>query len=81
MGRHKCEHCQTVFKISHNWKYYVSMNLLAIFLGLSVAFLSIYLKLSTLHGLVLYFLLVLAVLFPLDKRMDNSKGITVLRSK
>lgn len=72
LGKHNCEHCQTVFKIKHNYKYYLSIAVLAILLFALVASVHIYLKSSIVQVVSAYLLLVLVVLMPLDKKMDNA---------
>jgi hypothetical protein len=78
-GRHTCENCSAKFRLAHTFKYYLSILVLWLFPGVLALALSNVLGASSALTFTLYWVFGLAVVMPLDRKIDNTWRGTKLR--
>ncbi len=80
LGRHVCVSCQAKFRMAHTAKYYCSMVAVWFVIAAVAFYVAESFALSSLLSYLIYTVLGVAIVFPLDKKFDNSWRSTKLRN-
>ncbi|GGY86095.1 hypothetical protein GCM10011613_33920 [Cellvibrio zantedeschiae] len=79
LGRHVCTTCQAKFSMAHTAKYYLSIISIWLAIGIITFYVADIFNVDILLAYLVYFLIGALVVFPLDRKFDNSWRGTKLR--